>query len=50
MAIGLLMLAALDYDGLPTPQERVMILELPRTPVLDDTQTLSVDWRPEEGW
>jgi hypothetical protein len=34
----------------PTPEERVMILRLPGTPVLDDTQTLSVEWRPGEAW
>lgn len=34
----------------PTPGERVMILRLPGTPELDDTQTLSVEWRPGEVW
>ncbi len=30
----------------PTPEERVMILRLPRTPPLDLTQSLSAEWRP----
>lgn len=35
----------------PTPDESVMILRLPRTPVsLDLSQTLSVEWRPGEIW
>jgi aminoglycoside 2'-N-acetyltransferase I len=34
----------------PTPEERVMILQLPNTPELDDTQMLSVEWRPGEVW
>jgi aminoglycoside 2'-N-acetyltransferase I len=43
---------AVRHQGrlVPTPEERVMILRLPRTPVLDDTQTLSVEWRPGEAW
>ncbi len=28
-----------------TPEERVMILRLPRTPMLDPTQSLSAEWR-----
>jgi GNAT superfamily N-acetyltransferase len=34
----------------PTPDERIMILRLQRTPELDDTQPLSVEWRPGELW
>jgi aminoglycoside 2'-N-acetyltransferase I len=34
----------------PTPEERVMILQLPGTPKLDDTQPLSVEWRTGEVW
>jgi hypothetical protein len=34
-------------EGLiPTPEERVMVLRLPRTPPLDMTQSLSAEWRP----
>lgn len=45
-------LLAVRHEGrlVPTPGERVMILPLPRTPLLDDTQTLSVEWRPGEVW
>jgi aminoglycoside 2'-N-acetyltransferase I len=35
---------------LPTPDEQVMILRLPRTPLLDLTQPLSAEWRPGEIW
>ena len=31
---------------LPTPEERVMILRLPRTPPLDLTLPMSAEWRP----
>jgi aminoglycoside 2'-N-acetyltransferase I len=43
---------AVRHEGglVPTPEERVMILHLPRTPKLDDTQALSVEWRPGEVW
>jgi predicted acetyltransferase len=43
---------AVRHEGrlVPAPEERVMVFHLPRTPVLDDTQTLSVDWRPGEAW
>jgi aminoglycoside 2'-N-acetyltransferase I len=43
---------AVRHEGrlVPTPEERVMILQLPGTPELDDTQTLSVEWRPGEAW
>jgi aminoglycoside 2'-N-acetyltransferase I len=44
-------LAVRHEEGLvPTPDERVMILPLPRTPGLDDTKTLSVEWRAGEVW
>ncbi|HXY31186.1 MAG TPA: GNAT family N-acetyltransferase [Gemmatimonadaceae bacterium] len=33
-----------------TPEERVMILPLPRTPLLDLDAPLSVEWRPGEVW
>jgi aminoglycoside 2'-N-acetyltransferase I len=33
-----------------TPEERVMILALPKTPQLDLTVPLSVEWRPGEVW
>jgi aminoglycoside 2'-N-acetyltransferase I len=35
---------------LPTPEERVMVLPLPRSPPLDLTLPLSVEWRPGEVW
>lgn len=35
---------------LPTPDERVMILRLPRTPPLDPRAPLSAEWRPGELW
>jgi aminoglycoside 2'-N-acetyltransferase I len=34
----------------PTPGETVMILRLARTPALDVTRSLSVEWRPGEPW
>jgi aminoglycoside 2'-N-acetyltransferase I len=38
-------------DGLlPTPEEQVMILRLPRTPPLDLTLPLSAEWREGELW
>jgi aminoglycoside 2'-N-acetyltransferase I len=38
-------------DGLiPTPDERVMILRLPKTPSLDLNEPLSAEWRPGELW
>lgn len=44
-------LSARKEDGLvPTPQERVMIMPLPRTPALDLDAPLSVEWRPGEVW
>jgi aminoglycoside 2'-N-acetyltransferase I len=39
-----------DEELLATPDERVMLLELPRTPTLDFDQPLSVEWRPGEVW
>lgn len=43
---------AVRHEGrlVPTPEERLMILDLPDTPELDDTQMLSVEWRPGEAW
>jgi aminoglycoside 2'-N-acetyltransferase I len=35
---------------LPTPDERVMILRLPRTPALDLSASLSAEWRELELW
>jgi aminoglycoside 2'-N-acetyltransferase I len=35
---------------LPTPEEQIMILPLPRTPVLNLEDPLSVEWRPGEAW
>ncbi len=39
-------------EGLaPTPDERVMVLRLPSTPVaLDLANALSIEWRPGEVW
>jgi aminoglycoside 2'-N-acetyltransferase I len=34
----------------PTPDERVMILHLPKTPPLDLHAPLSAEWRPGELW
>ncbi|HYF40534.1 MAG TPA: GNAT family N-acetyltransferase, partial [Gemmatimonadales bacterium] len=39
-----------DQGLVPTPEEEIMVLELPRTPVLDLEQPLSVEWRPGEVW
>jgi len=43
---------AVRRDGalLPTPDERMMIRRLPRTPVLDLDAPLSIEWRPGEIW
>jgi aminoglycoside 2'-N-acetyltransferase I len=35
---------------MPTPEEEIMFLRLPRTPPLDDTLPLSAEWRPGEVW
>lgn len=37
-------------DLISTPEERVMILPLPRTPMLDLDLPLSVEWRTGEVW
>ena len=34
----------------PTPEERIMVLELPRTPPLDYDAPLSAEWREGEVW
>ena len=34
----------------PTPDEQIMFLRLPRTPPLDDTLPLSAEWRLGEAW
>ena len=39
-----------DGEVVPTPEERVMILALSKTPRLDLTAPLSVEWRPGEVW
>ncbi len=44
-------LAVRTAEGLvPTPGEEVMVLTLPRTPVLDLELPLSIEWRPGEVW
>jgi GNAT superfamily N-acetyltransferase len=44
-------LAVRTAQGLvPTPEEEVMVLTLPRTPVLDLKLPLSIEWRPGEVW
>lgn len=35
---------------LPTPDEQVMTLRLPRTPALDLDAPLSAEWRELESW
>lgn len=39
-----------DGSVIPTPDERVMLLPLPRTPPLDLDVPLSIEWRPGEIW
>lgn len=39
-----------DSEFVATPDERVMILPLPQTPVLDLELPLSVEWRNGEVW
>lgn len=39
-----------DVGLVPTPDEEVMVLELPRTPPLDRNLPLSVEWRAGEVW
>jgi GNAT superfamily N-acetyltransferase len=43
---------ATRQDGrlIPTPEERVMVMPLPRTPPLDFGRALSIEWRPGEVW
>jgi aminoglycoside 2'-N-acetyltransferase I len=45
-------LAVRTEDGnVPTPDEEVMIYRLPRTPELDLTHLLTIEWRPgDEVW
>ena len=42
--------ARTDGGMLPTPDDRVMVLQLSRTPPLDFQAPLSVEWRPGEVW
>jgi aminoglycoside 2'-N-acetyltransferase I len=35
---------------IPTPEERIMILSLPKTPILDLNSPLSAEWREGELW
>ena len=38
-------------DGLlPTPEEQLMFLSLPATPLLDPTFPISAEWRPDDLW
>ncbi|MBI4503763.1 MAG: GNAT family N-acetyltransferase [Gemmatimonadetes bacterium] len=39
-----------DHELVSTPEERVMILPLSRTPTLNLDLPLSVEWRPGEVW
>jgi hypothetical protein len=40
-----------DGTLMPTPEERVMIFDLPGRPILDVDEPLSVEWRAgEEIW
>lgn len=40
-----------DRGLMPTPEERIMVLRLPRSPALNLDLPLSVEWRPcEEVW
>ena len=44
-------LAARTAGGLvPTPEEEIMVLLLPRSPMLKTELPLSVEWRPGEVW
>jgi aminoglycoside 2'-N-acetyltransferase I len=40
----------LGEQFVPTPDERIMILRLPKTPSLDVSQPLSAEWREGELW
>jgi GNAT superfamily N-acetyltransferase len=42
--------ARTDSGTLATPGERVMVLPLPRSPLLDLQAALSIEWRPGEVW
>jgi hypothetical protein len=35
---------------IPTAEERVMFMPLPRAPPLDLERPLSIEWRPGEAW
>ena len=39
-----------EYHLLPTPEEQVMVLRLPKTPPLDLELPLSAEWREGEVW
>ena len=39
-----------DDTLIPTPNEQVMVLSLPKSPPLDLDAPLSVEWRPGEVW
>ena len=48
---GALSVRMTDGTSMPTPEERVMIFDLPGRPVLDVDEPLSIEWRPgEEIW
>jgi aminoglycoside 2'-N-acetyltransferase I len=40
----------MDAGVLGTPDEQVMVLRLPRTPLLDLDAALTAEWRPGELW
>jgi GNAT superfamily N-acetyltransferase len=42
--------ARTDAGLLPTPDDRVMVLQLSRTPPMDLQGSLSIEWRPGEVW
>jgi GNAT superfamily N-acetyltransferase len=42
--------ARTDGGALATPEDRVMVLPLSRTPPLDFEAPLSIEWRPGEIW
>jgi GNAT superfamily N-acetyltransferase len=44
------MFARTDAGDLPTPNEQVMVLPLPRSPDLDVEASISVEWRTGEIW
>ena len=48
---GALSVRMTDGTSMPTPEERVMIFDLPGRPALDVDESLSIEWRPgEEIW